>query len=69
MPGLRYGSAAICQRYDTSVGKWCSSLINGKPEPKLFELLCYLRLWAGDVVGESVLTRCVSVLAAKRREP
>ena len=46
-----------------------------KPEPKVFELLCYLMrhagrvvskaelldaLWAGDVVGESVLTRCVS---------
>lgn len=45
------------------------------PEPKVFELLCYLMrhsgrvvgkgelldaLWAGDVVGESVLTRCIS---------
>lgn len=45
------------------------------PEPKVFELLCYLMrhpgrvvakgelldaLWGGDVVGESVLTRCVS---------
>src|SRR5512138_2641580 len=45
------------------------------PEPKVFELLSYLMrhhgrvipkaelldcLWAGDVVGESVLTRCVS---------
>jgi DNA-binding winged helix-turn-helix (wHTH) protein/tetratricopeptide (TPR) repeat protein len=45
------------------------------PEPKVFELLCYLMrhtgrvvskaelldaLWSGDVVGESVLTRCIS---------
>lgn len=49
---------------------------NLTPEPKVFELLSYLMrhqgrvvskaelldsLWSGDVVGESVLTRCVSV--------
>ena len=58
------------------------------PEPKVFELLCYLMrhpgrlvgkgelldaLWAGDVVGESVLTRCVScarkVLADDSKTP
>ena len=47
------------------------------PEPKVFELLAYLMrnpgrvvtkaelldsLWGGEVVGESVLTRCVSCL-------
>jgi DNA-binding winged helix-turn-helix (wHTH) protein/tetratricopeptide (TPR) repeat protein len=58
------------------------------PEPKVFELLVYLMrnpgrvvskaelldsLWGGEVVGESVLTRCVSclrkLLADDAREP
>ncbi len=71
--GLRYISHHIAlepERWQLRVG---DEVIT--PEPKVFELLSYLMrhpgrvvskaelldsLWAGDVVGESVLTRCVS---------
>jgi len=73
MPALRYTSYDVVlepARWSLRVG---SELVT--PEPKVFELLSYLMrhhgrlvskaelldsLWAGDVVGESVLTRCVS---------
>jgi len=73
MPALCYTSFDVVLdpgRWSLRVG---SELLT--PEPKVFELLSYLMrhhgrvvskaelldsLWAGDVVGESVLTRCVS---------
>ena len=73
MSGLRYASHHVVLepgRWQVRVGE---DLVT--PEPKVFELLSYLMrhhgrvipkaelldsLWAGDVVGESVLSRCVS---------
>jgi DNA-binding winged helix-turn-helix (wHTH) protein/tetratricopeptide (TPR) repeat protein len=73
MSSLRYSSHEVIlepQSYTLRVG---SELL--RPEPKVFELLSYLMrnpgrlvskeelldsLWSGEVVGESVLTRCVS---------
>jgi DNA-binding winged helix-turn-helix (wHTH) protein len=73
MTGLRYASHHVVlepSRWQVHVGDDVLT-----PEPKVFELLSYLMrhsgrvvskaelldsLWAGDVVGESVLTRCVS---------
>jgi len=73
MPLLRYASHHVVLepgRWQVRVGDELFT-----PEPKVFELLSYLMrhhgrvipkaelldcLWAGDVVGESVLTRCVS---------
>ncbi|MES1187591.1 MAG: AAA family ATPase [Myxococcales bacterium] len=73
MAVLRYASHHVVlepDRWQVRVGE---DLVT--PEPKVFELLSYLMrhhgrvipkaelldcLWAGDVVGESVLTRCVS---------
>jgi DNA-binding winged helix-turn-helix (wHTH) protein/tetratricopeptide (TPR) repeat protein len=73
MAVLRYASHHVVlepSRWRVRVGDdWFT------PEPKVFELLSYLMrhhgrvipkaelldcLWAGDVVGESVLTRCIS---------
>ncbi len=86
MLAVRYVSNEIVlepERWRIRVG---STLVT--PEPKVFELLCYLMrhpgrvvpkgelldaLWSGDVVGESVLTRCVScarkVLADDSKTP
>ena len=73
MTGLRYASHNVVLepgRFQVRVGQDVLT-----PEPKVFELLSYLMrhpgravskaelldsLWSGDVVGESVLTRCVS---------
>jgi DNA-binding winged helix-turn-helix (wHTH) protein len=73
MPAVRYISHEVVlepDRWRLLVG---SAVVT--PEPKVFELLCYLMrhrgrvvckgelldaLWSGDVVGESVLTRCIS---------
>ena len=73
MSRLRYASYNVVlepDRWQVNVG---SDVFT--PEPKVFELLSYLMrhsgrvvskaelldsLWSGDVVGESVLTRCVS---------
>lgn len=73
MSTLRYSSHEVVlepQSYTVRVG---GELV--RPEPKVFELLSYLMrnpgrlvskeelldtLWSGEVVGESVLTRCVS---------
>lgn len=73
MPTLRYVSHEVVvepERWQVRLGERAIT-----PEPKVFELLYYLMrhpgrvvskgelldaLWAGDVVGESVLTRCVS---------
>jgi DNA-binding winged helix-turn-helix (wHTH) protein len=73
MSGLRYASHNVVLepgRWQVRLG---DELVT--PEPKVFELLSYLMrhhgrvipkaelldsLWAGDVVGESVLSRCVS---------
>jgi DNA-binding winged helix-turn-helix (wHTH) protein len=73
MSGLRYASHHVVlepSRFQVRIGQDVVT-----PEPKVFELLSYLMrhagrvvskaelldsLWAGDVVGESVLTRCMS---------
>src|SRR5687767_2930552 len=86
MPAVRYLSNDVVlepEQWRVRVG---DSFVT--PEPKVFELLCYLMqnrgrvvpkgelldaLWSGDVVGESVLTRCVScarkVLADDSKTP
>jgi DNA-binding winged helix-turn-helix (wHTH) protein len=73
MPRVRYASRNVVletHTYTVQVGDEVR-----KPEPKVFELLSYLMrnpgrvvpkaelldaLWSNEVVGESVLTRCVS---------
>jgi DNA-binding winged helix-turn-helix (wHTH) protein len=73
MGTLRYSSRHVVlepERWQIRVG---DEVI--RPEPKVFEFLCFMMrnpgrvvtkaelldaLWSGDVVGESVLTRCVS---------
>lgn len=86
MTGLRYASHHVVLepgRWQIRVGEETIT-----PEPKVLELLSYLMrnpgrlvtkaelldsLWSGDVVGESVLTRCVScarkLLADDSRTP
>lgn len=73
MPALRYVSHDVVLEPDRWQVRLADRTVT--PEPKVFELLAYLMrhpgrvvakgelldaLWAGDVVGESVLTRCVS---------
>jgi DNA-binding winged helix-turn-helix (wHTH) protein/tetratricopeptide (TPR) repeat protein len=73
LTGIRYASHHVVLepgRWQVRIG---DEIVT--PEPKVFELLSYLMrhagrvvskaelldsLWSGDVVGESVLTRCVS---------
>jgi DNA-binding winged helix-turn-helix (wHTH) protein/tetratricopeptide (TPR) repeat protein len=73
MPSVRYSSGNVVlepQTYTLRVGDEVH-----RPEPKVFDLLSYLMrnpgrvvpkselldaLWSNEVVGESVLTRCVS---------
>src|SRR5258707_11473681 len=73
MTGLRYTSHDVVLEPARWEGRIGQDVVT--PEPKVFELLSYLMrhpgravskaelldsLWSGDVVGESVLTRCVS---------
>lgn len=73
MPAVRYVSHEIVLEPDQWQVRIGETVVT--PEPKVFELLCYLMrhtgrvvgkgelldaLWSGDVVGESVLTRCIS---------
>lgn len=73
MPAVRYVSHDVVLEPDRWQVRIGAKIVT--PEPKVFELLCYLMrhtgrvvgkgelldaLWSGDVVGESVLTRCIS---------